>query len=123
MRRPWNVFIVAGLIAGCGGPSTTTLRYDSPNADASLTVTSVNYGGAAGFVRNHIGLEAGGVIRGEIRTLEHLSGHGVRWITDDKVVFCYVGAMDRGEPRWIGTVGGRVFELVLEDRTEQGVCG
>lgn len=123
MLKQCGLAATLALLAGCGAaPETATWRYDNPAGDAALVLSNEAYGGAAGFVLWHVGFEHGGVVRGEIRTLEHLSDRKVQWVSDHKVIFCYVGSMDHGEPQWSGDVGGQTFELVFEKRTFPETC-
>lgn len=123
MLNRCGILVALGLLAGCGAePETAAWRYDNAAGDASLILSNEAYGGAAGFVLWHVGVEHGGAVRGEIRTLEHLSDRRVQWVTDRKIVFCYVGSMDHGESQWSGDVGGQAFELVFEKRTFPETC-
>jgi len=111
-------------LAGCAETpgDAQTYRYPNPGHSAELRVDVRNFGGAAGFVRNEISLEAAGWSTGTIATLEHMSDARTVWLDKHRVRLCYVGAMDRGGPRWSGVLNGESYHVELVDMTNGAPC-
>lgn len=113
----------AVCLAGCGETEDArSYRYPNPGHTAELRVDIHNYGGAAGFVRNEISLEAAGWSTGTIATLEHMSDVRTVWLDERHVRFCYVGSMDHGDPRWTGVLNGETYEVDLVATAHDAPC-
>lgn len=117
--------MVTACLTGCGesGQETSTYHYPNPSGSAALRIDTENYGGAAGFVRNQISIEADGRSARGIRTLEHMSAVRVFWLNERHVRLCFVGSMDSGEPRWTGALAGQTYQIDLVPLSAGQSCG